>query len=42
VDKTLDVLKAAVEKGDAAATQAALDKLADQKEKGHKDFAPDE
>jgi hypothetical protein len=42
VDKTLDALKAAVEKGDAAATQAAFDKLADQKEKGHKDFAPDE
>jgi len=42
VEKTLGSLKAAIEKGDAEATQAAIDKLADQKEKGHKDFAPDE
>jgi hypothetical protein len=42
VDKSLDTLKGAIEKGDAAAVQAVFDKLADQKEKGHKDFAPDE
>jgi soluble cytochrome b562 len=42
VDKTLDTLKAAIEKGDAAEIQATFDKLSDEKEKGHKDFAPDE
>ena len=42
LQKTLDQLKASIEKGDADAIQASLDKLSDQKEKGHKDFAPDE
>ena len=42
VDKTLDQLKAAIEKGDSQASQAAFDKLSEEKEKGHKDFAPDE
>jgi soluble cytochrome b562 len=40
--KTFDELKAALNKGDAEATTVALEKLADSKEKGHKDFAPDE
>jgi hypothetical protein len=40
--KTFDDLKAALTKGDADATSKALEKLADSKEKGHKDFAPDE
>jgi len=42
VDKTLDSLKDAIEKGDSAAAQAAFDKLSDQKEKGHKVYNPDE
>jgi soluble cytochrome b562 len=42
VEKTLDEVKAAIEKGDQTAAQAAFDKLSEQKEKGHKDFAPDE
>src|SRR5215213_3384800 len=42
VEKTLDTLKTAIDKGDAAAAQEAFDKLSDQKEKGHKDFNPDE
>ena len=42
LEKTFDDLKAAVTKGDEAGIQAAFEKLSDQKEKGHKDFAPDE
>jgi Cytochrome b562 len=42
LNKSLDALKAAIEKGDAAGIQAIFDKLGDIKEKGHKDFAPDE
>jgi soluble cytochrome b562 len=40
--KVLDELKAALEKGDAEATAKAFELLGDSKEKGHKDFAPDE
>ena len=40
--KAFDELKAALNKGDAAATTAAFEKLSDSKDKGHKDFAPDE
>lgn len=40
--KTFDELKAALTKGDADATTKALEKLSESKEKGHKDFAPDE
>ena len=40
--KTYDELKAAIQKGDADATSKAFEKLSDNKEKGHKDFAPDE
>jgi len=42
LDKAFDDLKAAIEKGDDAAIQASFEKLSDLKEKGHKDFAPDE
>ena len=42
LDKALDSLKAAIDKGDTAGAQAIFDKLGDIKEKGHKDFAPDE
>jgi len=42
LEKSFDDLKAAVTKGDEAGIQAAFEKLSDQKEKGHKDFAPDE
>jgi soluble cytochrome b562 len=42
LDAALDEAKAAIEKGDADAQQKAFDKLSDLKEKGHKDFAPDE
>jgi soluble cytochrome b562 len=42
LDKAVDDLKAAIEKGDAEATTKVFEKLADIKEKGHKDFAPDE
>lgn len=42
VDKALDELKAAIEKGDADATTKVFEKLADLKEKGHKDFGADE
>jgi soluble cytochrome b562 len=42
LDKAFDELKAGIEKGDDTAIQAALEKLSDLKEKGHKDFAPDE
>jgi len=40
--KTFDELKEALTKGDADATSKVLEKLSDSKEKGHKDFAPDE
>jgi soluble cytochrome b562 len=40
--KALDELKAALNKGDADATAKAFETLAENKEKGHKDFAPDE
>ena len=40
--KAIDELKAAVEKGDAEAAAKLFEKLGDTKEKGHKDFAPDE
>lgn len=42
LDKGIDELKAAVESGNADATQKAFEKLADIKEKGHKDFGADE
>jgi predicted nucleotide-binding protein len=42
VDKALDDLKATIEKGDAEGSQKIFEKLTDLKEKGHKDFAPDE
>lgn len=42
VDKALDDLKAAIEKGDAEGAQKIFEKLSEQKESGHKDFAPDE
>lgn len=38
----LDELKAAIEKGDNDAVAKAFEKLSDIKEKGHKDFQPDE
>jgi|SRR5688572_9330173 len=41
LDKILDELKAAINKGDADAVTQQLEKLSDIKEKGHKDFAPD-
>ena len=40
--KGFDELKAALEKGDAEAVAKAFEKLSDIKEKGHKDFQPDE
>ena len=42
LNKSLDALKDAINKGDAAKIQEIFDKLSDIKEKGHKDFAPDE
>ena len=42
LEKAFDELKAAVDKGDETAIQGAFEKLSDLKEKGHKDFAPDE
>jgi soluble cytochrome b562 len=42
LDKALDELKAAIEKGDAEGAQKIFEKLSDLKEKGHKDFAPEE
>lgn len=42
LEKGFDELKAAIEKGDEATIQGAFEKLSDLKEKGHKDFAPDE
>jgi len=40
--KTYDELEAAIKAGKADDAKKALDKLSEQKEKGHKDFAPDE
>ena len=42
LEKSFDELRAAVDKGDETAIQTAFEKLSDMKEKGHKDFAPDE
>jgi hypothetical protein len=42
LDKALDELKAAIEKGDPEGTSKVFEKLSEIKEKGHKDFAPDE
>jgi hypothetical protein len=42
LDKALDELKAAIDKGDAEGTAKIFEKLSEIKEKGHKDFAPDE
>jgi soluble cytochrome b562 len=42
LDKALDGLKAGIEKGDADAVSKGFDQLSDLKEKGHKDFAPEE
>lgn len=42
LEKALDELKAAINKGDEGTIQAAFEKLSELKEKGHKDFAPDE
>ena len=40
--KTYDEIEAAIKADKADDVKKALDKLPDQKEKGHKDFAPDE
>jgi hypothetical protein len=40
--KTYDDLASAIKDGKADDTKKAIDKLADQKEQGHKDFYPDE
>ena len=40
--KTYDELEVAIKADKADDVKKALDKLADEKEKGHKDFAPDE
>jgi cytochrome c556 len=40
--KTYDELAAAIKADKADDVKKALDKLTDEKEKGHKDFAPDE
>ena len=40
--KTYDELEAAIKADKADDVKKALDKLSEQKEKGHKDFAPDE
>ena len=42
LDKAIDELKAAVEAGNADAATKVFEKLADIKEKGHKDFGADE
>ena len=42
LDKALDELKGSIDKGDIEAIAKSFEKLADLKEKGHKDFAPDE
>ena len=40
--KTYDDLEAAIKDGKADDAKKAIDKLADEKEQGHKDFFPDE
>jgi len=42
VDKALDELKGAIEAGNGDAATKVFEKLADIKEKGHKDFGADE
>jgi hypothetical protein len=42
LDKSLGELRAAIEKGDNDAIAKTFEKLSEIKEKGHKDFAPDE
>lgn len=42
VGKTFDELEAAVKAGKTDDAKKALEKLADEKEKGHKDFNPDD
>lgn len=42
LDKAIDELKAAIESGNADAATKVFEKLADIKEKGHKDFGADE
>jgi soluble cytochrome b562 len=42
LDKAFDELKAAIDKGDSDTIAKSFEKLSDLKEKGHKDFAPDE
>jgi hypothetical protein len=42
LDKSLDELKAAIDKGDKETIAKLFEKLGEIKEKGHKDFAPDE
>ncbi len=42
LSKTFDELEAAIKAGKAEDAKKALAKLSDQKEQGHKDFAPDE
>jgi soluble cytochrome b562 len=42
LDKAIDELKAAIDSGNADAAQKVFEKLADIKEKGHKDFGADE
>ena len=42
LSKTYDMLESAIKDGKPDDAKKALDKLSDQKEQGHKDFAPDE
>jgi cytochrome c556 len=42
LDKTFDELKAAIEKDDKDAVKQIFSKLGEEKEKGHKDFAPED
>ena len=42
LEKTYDDLAAAIKDGKADDAKKAIDKLADEKEQGHKDFYPDE
>jgi soluble cytochrome b562 len=42
LEKAFDELKAAIDKGEGEGISKSFEKLADMKEKGHKDFAPDE
>ena len=42
LERALDELKAAIEKGDNETIAKTFEKLSEIKEKGHKDFAPDE